>query len=501
MITQNRNVFAKYTDAETFERIVEMDSVSEMWQRCLSDYPSLPAIVDEGKEYSYEAVEADAAALRACIANGAGAEKKRIALYCPNSYDFVKAFIAIVTAGHTAVVLPPQLPAMAVFGITAQYGVDTLLYAPALEANIAEVRAKLPHVRLIATDTACEEKLPLVPCAASVPCVIMFTGGTTGKSKGALLSNGAVMQGVVNGCYGYPDVFHQRYLLILPFSHVFGLIRSLLTVLYTGGTVCICRNNADMFRDAAAFRPQILVSVPAVVEMALALSKKFGRMMLGADMKYIICGAAAVAPYLIKEYAALGITLFPGYGLTESANLVSGNPECQAKPESVGIPYPNQELRFENGELWLKGKNLFSEYLGIDQNETFEDGWFKTGDLAHLDEDGFLYITGRIKEIIVLSNGENISPAEVEAHFNKLSFVRDSQVFEDEDGTLALEVLPREAEIAAIGAEDPKAYMTEQLKAANRQLPPYQRVNRIAIRDTDFDRTPAMKIIRYKKGQ
>jgi len=499
MKTQDRSVFAKYTDAETFAKIVEFDSVSEMWARCIENYSELCAISDDGKQYSYAELENDAAALRTLIAAAPMPEKKRVAVYAPNSYDFVKALIAVTTLGQLAVVLPPQLPGIAVMGLCAQYGVDTLLYAPALEGNTAELKAKLPHVRCISTAETSEVKTPLCTCAASAPCVVMFTGGTTGKSKGALLSNGAVMQGVVNGCYGYKDVFHQRYLLILPFSHVFGLIRSLLTVLYTGGSLHICRNNADMFRDAAMFRPQVLVSVPAVVEMALALSKKFGRMMLGSDLKYVICGAAAVAPYLIKEYSALGISLFPGYGLTESANLVSGNPDCVNRPDSVGIPYPNQELRFENGELWLKGKNMFDGYMGQVEEESFEDGWFKTGDLAHLDEDGFLYITGRIKEIIVLSNGENISPAEVEAHFNSLQFVSDSQVFEDEDGTLALEILPREAEIAALGLEDPKSYMIEELRKVNRSLPAHQRVNRMAIRDKDFERTPSMKIVRYKK--
>ncbi len=498
MITKDKSVFERFTDAETFARIIPCDSVSQMWKRSLSDYSGDCAIVDAGEKYTYSQIENDAAALRTLI-KGDGTKQGRVGLYCPNSYDFVKSVIAITTLGCCAVIIPPQLPDMAVVGVCLQYGIDRLVYSPALEEKTELLAQKLATVTRIRTDAISEEKTSMCDVAPKAECVVMFTGGTTGKSKGAVLSNEAVMQGVVNGCYGVHDVFGQRYLLILPLSHVFGLIRSLLTVLYTGSTLCICRNNADMFRDAAMFKPQVLVSVPAVAEMALALSKKFGRMMLGADMKYIICGAAAVAPYLIKEYAGYGISLFPGYGLTESANLVSGNPDCINRPDSVGIPYPNQELRFVNGELWLKGKNMFNGYIGVPNDEVFEDGWFKTGDLAHLDDDGYLYITGRIKEIIVLSNGENISPAEVEAHFNKLEVISDSQVFEDADGGLALEVVLREAEVAKIACEDIKAYVTEQLEAVNKTLPAYQRVNRIAIRDKDFERTPAMKIVRYKK--
>lgn len=497
MKTGDRSVFQKYTDPDTFQRIGQCDSISEMWARCLSEYASLPAVAEEGGTYSYEALEDGASALRYAIVNAVG-QGKRVGLYCPNSVGFIKAWLAIVTSGNTAVILPPQLPANAVFGIGMQYGLGAIVYAPALEAGLSLLREKLPQFPSVSIEEAPQGRLPMCGTSAETPCVVMFTGGTTGKSKGAVLSHGAVMQGVINGCYGYRDVFHQRYLLILPLSHVFGLIRSMLTVLYTGGSLYICKNNTDMFRDAAVFRPQILVAVPAVAEMALSLSKKFGRKMLGEDLKYIICGAAAVAPYLVGEYEAMGVRLFPGYGLTESANLVSGNPECLDRPDSVGIPYPDQELRFENGELWIRGKNLFSGYLGTEEESRTEDGWFRTGDLAHLDEDGFLYITGRTKEVIVLSNGENISPAEVEAEFNRLSFVRDSQVFEDENGTLALEIVPREAELASLG-ENADVAMMNRLKEVNQGLPTPWRVSRIVIRDKDFDRTPAMKIVRYKK--
>jgi long-chain acyl-CoA synthetase len=336
------------------------------------------------------------------------------------------------------------------------------------------------------------------------PCVIMFTGGTTGRSKGALLSHRAMALGTVNGCYGIREIFHQRYLLVLPLSHVFGLVRNLLTSLYTGSCIFICRNNQDMFRDIAAFRPTILVLVPALAEMALTLSKKFKRNMLGADLRTIICGAAAVAPYLVEEYHKMGVDLLPGYGLTESANLVSGNPESLKKPGSVGIPYEHQELRVVDGELWIRGENMLLGYVGEENpEEAFEDGWFKTGDLARFDEEGFLYITGRKKEVIVLSNGENVSPAEVEAHFNALACVQDSQVFEDvtETGShiLALEVVPRLTELAGLSPEEMKEKVTAALEEVNAALPSYQRVSRITVRDTDFQRSPAMKIVRYKK--
>ena len=501
MKTQPKEIFAKYTDKETFDRIVDYKTLSSMWEHCAKEYADRVVIKDNGMDYTYAQLDKDIRKFRTVIKNLGLPEGARVALISPNSYDFVKAFFAITTLGYTAAVLPAQLPAQAVFGCTMMFGTSALIYGEGLADMSFKEMLKVPAVSV--TETA-DEETDAAECSADTPCVIMFTGETTGKSKGALLSNGAVLQGIMNGCFGYKDVFFQKCILILPLSHVFGLIRSLLTPIYTGGTTLICRNNKDMFRDIAMFNPNIMVMVPALAEMALSLSKQFKKNMLGNDMKYIICGAAAVAPYLVKEYEKLGVTLFPGYGLTESANLVSGNPESANKPESVGIMYPNQEYKIENGELWLKGDNMLTDYVGGDIT-AYEDGWFKTGDLVRIDEDGFLYITGRIKEVIVLSNGENVSPAEVEAKFNELSCIQDSQVYEDvnENGNhfLALEVVPRQTEMAAIPEAERGAFITGKLEEINKTLPGYMQVAKIIIRTSDFERTPSMKIVRYKKCQ
>jgi long-chain acyl-CoA synthetase len=154
-----------------------------------------------------------------------------------------------------------------------------------------------------------------------------------------------------------------------------------------------------------------------------------------------------------------------------------------------------------DGELWLRGKNMMIGYIGEDEPSYTEDGWFRTGDLVRFDEEGFLYITGRTKEIIVLPTGENISPAEMETRFNELVSVQDTQVFEDlnERGEhiLALEAVPRMTELQ--GVEDVKAYVTAELQKVNESFPLFMRVSRIEIRDQDFERTPSMKIKRYHR--
>lgn len=504
MYTNTREYFAKFASKETFDKIVEYPDIAAMWKHSVAEYGDKVAVVDDGKSYTYAAIDEDIAKFRTVLKENGLKKGDNVALYAKNSYDFVKEYLAAETYGLGVAILPAHLPKEAVFGCVAGFGLKAILTHEPLVENTAFTVEKNPSIKVITADTTSDKATEAAKLDENDLAVIMFTGGTTGKSKGVKLSHRAVMQGTVNGCYGYPDVFGQRYILVLPLSHVFGLIRNLMTSLYTGSAIFVCRNNKDMFRDAAIFKPTFLVAVPALAEMALGLSKKFGKNMLGEDLKYIICGAATVAPYLVTEYKKLGIALFPGYGLTESANLVTGNVDNFGKPSSIGVPYPNQELKIVDGELWLKGKNMMDGYVNPEDNKVaYEDGWFKTGDLVKVDEDGFYYIVGRIKELIILPNGENVSPAEVEARFNEIPFVQDSQLFEDIDENgkhfLSLEIVPRAAVVAALPAEDKAAYMTSELEKVNLTLPGFQRAAKIVIRDKDFDRTPSMKIARYKK--
>ncbi len=227
--------------------------------------------------------------------------------------------------------------------------------------------------------------------------------------------------------------------------------------------------------------------------MALTLSRKFGRNMLGPDLKYIICGAAAVPPYLIGEYAKEGISLFPGYGLTESANLVSGNPECATKPESVGIPYPGQELKLENGELWIRGKNVMTGYAGGIPSFT-EDGWFRTGDLGVMDEKRNIFIRGRIKSMILNSSGQNIYPEEVEAVVANCQYVDECLVV-DRDGKIVALVY---SELPEDMDEETKASIPGLIRdTANKSLPNYSKITKVEFMAEPFEKTPKRTIKRF----
>lgn len=499
------NPFVSCTSKETIERIKCFDSVVEMWESSVKEFADEVALADPNRKFTYKELDEEVAKFRAVLQSKGIAKGDFVGVFAPNTIEWAKAYLALQSLGCCAVLLPPHLPEQALFGCGMKFQMKAIVYHPALQAKIDALNA-MPHkMTLINVMESREEKVPSVKVCPKDPAVIIFTGGTTGKSKGALLNNKALCRGACNGCYGIPEVFKQRYLLILPLTHVFGLVRNLLTNFQTGSALFICQNNKDMFKDIAVFRPTVMVMVPALAEMCLNLSKQFKRNMLGDSLTHIICGASTVPPYLVKEYKQFNITLLPGYGLTESANLVSGNPRSDYKPASVGFPYPEQELKVVDGELWIKGDNVMDCYYNDpeeNKNAFSEDGFFKTGDLVRFDEEGFLYIVGRIKEIIVLSTGEKISPFDLENKFDELDIIQDSMVYLDEESQkLVIQVYPRMVEIAKLQLANPEEYIRSEVNKVNNLLPSFMRVSKIIIRKEDFVRTPAMKIIRGKANQ
>ena len=499
------NKFVKYTGEENVKRIKCFDSIRDLWNASVKEFHDDIVLADLSRRVTYGEFDQEIAKFRAILKQNGVNRGDFVGVYAPNSIEWAKAYLAIETLGCCAVLLPPHLPEQALFGCGLKFKMKALIYHPALQAKIDALNAMPHQMKLIDITSTGDAKEADVEVGPKDPAVIIFTGGTTGKSKGALLNNKALCRGSCNGCYGAPLVFKQRYLLILPLTHVFGLVRNLLTNIQTGSALYICSNNKDMFRDIAIFKPTIMVMVPALAEMCLNLSKQFKKNMLGEDLRFIICGASTVPPYLVKEYKQYNITLLPGYGLTESANLVSGNPLSEYKPSSVGFPYPEQELKVVDGELWIKGDNVLDCYYGEDEenkNAFSEDGFFKTGDLVRFDDEGFLYIVGRIKEIIVLPTGEKISPFDLENQFDELDIVQDCMVYLDEKtGGLTLQVYPRMMEVAKLQISDVESYVKKEIMNVNNNLPSFMRVNRIIIRKDDFVRTPAMKIIRGKANE
>jgi long-chain acyl-CoA synthetase len=224
----------------------------------------------------------------------------------------------------------------------------------------------------------------------------------------------------------------------------------------------------------------------------------YGNGFLGGQLRYIIAGAANVPPKLIREFDTIGISLFAGYGMTEGGNLTSGNVDVKEKPTSVGKIYPGQEVKVVDGELWMRGDNVFLGYYGEPEKTAevlTEDGWLKTGDLVRFDDEGYMYIVGRIKNLIILSNGENVSPESLEEPFYKCDKLRDCLVKED-DGVIAIEILPRMEEFADMPWEQVERYFSNLLAEVNATQPSTHRIAKLTVRKEDFKRTGTLKVSR-----
>ena len=454
-----------FQDKETLSQIVEYDSIPRMWEASVGRYKDCPAVKSDGKTLSYGELGQLVDKFRAYLYAEAYRPGDSIRITSERSAAFIKAFLAAETLGLTVTVLPEGSREDSL--TPEQYGKDL-------------------------GGAYCSICYP----ERESPAAVMFTGGTTGTPKGAILSHRCVMTAVRNACYGYPNVFGQKYFHILPMHHVFGLIRSMLTCLATGGELLLCSDPRQMFSMMMQENPTIAVLVPLLVDRGVMLSASYGRSMFGNAMKTIITGAAPVPAHLAEDCAALGISLCPGYGLTETACLVSGNPDMIHHPDSVGLLYPDQEVRFVDGELQIKGKNLMSSYTPGGESGFTEDGWFATGDVGYLDDDGFLCLLGRKKEMLLTAHGENIYPAPVEAKFNALPEVAECELFEAADGTLHLEVLPRDPKQSLCAGSDRYAALMKKLTEVNESLPKLQQASEIILRSEDFPRTASLKMIR-----
>lgn len=505
----DRADFAKYTSKEEYDKIVNLKTVPELLNHLKTNYLGLNAIgLLDGSAATYDKLLEDINKVCGYLDEKGVIKGTNIGVLFTNSYEFAVFSLGIMAYGAVAVLLPIQLDKMMIFGCSKKYNLKGLFYLSAVAEKVEMLNG---NDLLLATEDVLNknynESFINNKISEFDPACIIMTGGTSGKSKGAVLSHTALMCGMINGCYGLSGFMHLTYYSLMPLTHVFGYIRNLLTSLYTGSVIYFNHDRKQMFEDFKKYAPSILVIVPALAELFLNLIKAYGLGFLGGKLKHVICGAANVPPYLILEYNKLGINFCPGYGLTEFANMVSGNPDGVSYPSSVGMLFPDQEAKVVNGELWLKGRNMLIEYYNEPEENklAFEDGWFKTGDLVRFDEKKNLYIIGRSKDVIVLNNGENVSPAYIEAKINELPFIQDSLVSEDvsESGAqiLKVEVVLREAVAKRMGIEEDKLadYVTSEVFKVNDRLLDYERFSKVIIRDKDFERTPAMKIIRPKK--
>ncbi|MBR5234983.1 MAG: AMP-binding protein, partial [Bacteroidaceae bacterium] len=253
----------------------------------------------------------------------------------------------------------------------------------------------------------------------------------------------------------------------------------------------------------------------ALRKVGIDLRKKlFGSVLaaFGGKLELIICGGAKLDEEIINTFDSLGITILNGYGITECAPLISANRNKYRKPGSVGTPILACRVKIDNpdengeGEICVKGPNVMLGYYNNPEAtaEVFDkDGFFHTGDYGKLDEEGWIYITGRKKNLIILSNGKNVYPEEIEADLQKVEGVSEVVVYAGESrvqkhkDTIVAEIFPDADFLADKGISDAQRYFEEQVKLINAKMPPYKAVKRVKLRDVEFQKNTSRKITRF----
>ena len=484
---------------EEFDRIPYLPTMGQFVDWFTKEYASMPALSDAVNTINYEELGHRVARRRAFI-EGLGLPKgSHIAIFDRNSQDAIELFLAVTSAGYVAMNFPSALPEMAIVGSCMKFDIAAIF----VREEFMPLTGKLQGVKVLPAASIAETEAPSAQIDPESPAAIFFTGGTTGQPKGAVLSHRALMRGNYNAVFKPGKVIGvHRYIAILPMSHVFGLIAGTMGCFYTGNLIYTCEDMKATIGKLPVLKPTVLVIVPGICDILSGLVKMYGPQFLGGSLRMIIAGAANVPPRLVDIFTKLGVEFCFGYGLTEGANLTSANANAVEKPTSIGKIYPGQETKVVDGELWIKGDNVFSGYYK-DPEKTAEaltpDGWLRTGDLVHFDEEGFLYITGRIKNLIILANGENVSPETLEEPFYADPCVRDAMVKEDEFNgrqVIAIEILPFMPAFDGKPWEEVEAYMNALVKKVNATLPSTHQIVKVTVRTEDFKRTGSMKVSR-----
>lgn len=331
---------------------------------------------------------------------------------------------------------------------------------------------------------------------------ILFTSGTTGRSKGVMLSNGNLTD---NATCEPDDNFHgQKRMTVLPIHHVFCFTCDILCTLWYGRLLCVNDSLMRVVKNLKLFKPYDITMVPMIAASILtkmqAEAEKnpdkyaVGKEIFGEKFGIIYTGGAYLSPEIIKGYKEFGIEIAQGYGMTEcSPRICTGVKNCP-HPSSVGRRVPGCEIKIVDGEICVKSPSVMQGYYKDPEetaNSLTQDGWLRTGDLGYINDDDYVYITGRKKNLIILSNGENVSPEEIENQFAYFRPVKEI-IVHDRDNAITAEVFPDPEYVS----ENIRDEIQQKIDEVNSKFPPAKRIVKLVIRDTEFKKTASKKIIR-----
>lgn len=372
---------------------------------------------------------------------------------------------------------------------------------------------------------------------------ILFTSGTTGTSKGVMLSEYNILFSIVQCCRMVSPDETDVFVSVLPIHHTFALTTNHLAMAHLGGTAFMNDSLKHTFKSISEIKPTCLILVPlfletmdkkiwenikkqgkekqvrAMMKMSNAMRKAgvdmrrtlFEKILnsFGGNLNQIIVGGAPLDPAIIRDFDAFGVTVVEGYGITECCPLISVNPHDYRKFGSAGLVADGLEARIEDpneageGEIQVRGGNVFMGYYKNEEatKEAFtEDGWFRTGDIGRIDKDNYIFITGRKKNVIIASNGKNVYPEELEEYLLKSPIIKEAVVIgRNTDNGIVITALIYPDYDACGGADEKELYekIFSEINLINKGLPTFKHITALEIRDSEFEKTTTRKIKRF----
>lgn len=464
-----------------------------------------------------------------------------IAVFGENSYEWILTHFAVTCGGNVIVPIDKELDAASIAELLQDSESKVLVYSNTYVDVVEQLQATLPGMSYInmkdipsmiekgkaLISEGCTDYLD-VSVSKDDLASIVYTSGTTGKSKGVMLTHGNFCSCMYGACCNV--LLTGPSLLVLPLHHTFGLVASVFAVMFYGQTIYINKSLKRLVSDFQKCQPQHLFAVPLIVETLhkniWATAKKQGKdkalhtlikisdallkckidlrkvffksviAAFGGNLDLIVSGGAPIDPKYIQAFRSLGITVLNGYGITECGPIVSVNRNKFNVIGSVGLPLCCNKVKIsEDGEVLVKGENVMLGYYHNDQEneKVFTDGWFHTGDLGRIDEYGALHITGRIKNLIILGNGENIPAESIESLVYTIPYVKEVVAYGEDDVIVAEVHLDEEV-------VDARERIHSDIQSLNQQLPYVKNIGRVVIRDAEFPKTTTKKIKRNYGG-
>ena len=552
-----------------YMKTYEITDLKDMLYKATEKFSKKPAfkVKDENgkiKEISYEKFRNDVEALGTAMIKS-GLKDKKIAIIGKNSYQWSLAYMASVIVG-VVVPLDKELhiddivnflnvsESEAVFGdskyinaikanIDKVNNKDILLIEMEKTENSLETFIKTGNELLLKEDTNFKD----IKINPDEMRILLFTSGTTGNSKAVCLSHKNICENI-RSVAGIVKVSPKtKVLSILPIHHTYECTLGYLLVIYSGGCIAHCEGLRYILQNMQEYKPTLILCVPLLLDnmykkimktLRSSLPEKYfnkGKHIIdaipfflrgivkgkikktfGGKLNTFIVGAAAMNPEVSYSIDKFGMRVLQGYGLTECSPLVAGNNDFYKRHDSVGLPIPNVEYKIANpnsegvGEIIVKGPNVMLGYYKNEEatKEAIKDGWFYTGDLGRIDENGYLYITGRSKSVIVTTNGKNIYPEELEYYLNEEDAIAEAIVLgvEDKksnDTIVKAKIFPNiEAIKDMLKVEMPTKeqimdVITKCIQKINSKIPNYKHIKGFKIVDKELEKTTTQKIKRY----